>query len=76
MSITIQEKAKNIFDGYYRLVDSNYTEAATIETAKQCALICVDEIYLSLPDDENEPEHVYSDSQVYWIKVRAEIRDM
>ena len=59
-----KEKAKELVDKYYLLVDSNFTEQATMYTAKQCALVCVDEI---INDYEGEPLNNY------WQGVKTEI---
>ena len=83
--MTQKLKAIELFDKYYRLFNNfpnyqyvieniNTIQDEKLYTAKQCALIAVDEILkenLELPD---EPETIVR--YLYWQKVKNEINNL
>ena len=70
-----KEKAKELVDNFidkmFYLRDG-YNAIEVFSTAKQCALIAVDEIMLAIPDasDDDSP---YNDELKYWQQVKHEI---
>ena len=82
--MTPQEKAKELVDkfsnhSFYDQSKNNQCQfIETKESAKQCALIAVDEILaaIQLPPIENKGHALY-DSQVdYWRQVHSEIENL
>jgi hypothetical protein len=66
--MTPQEKAKDLFDQYIYYVEA-ISERQQTENAKQCALICVEEL---LKDKEIiDGMRVINDP--YWLEVKQEI---
>ena len=67
--MTPKEKAKELYWKYYQNVsDTSFPE----ETAKQCALIAVDEIVNAIAFDfENTSENT-----IYWLRVKQEIEKL
>jgi hypothetical protein len=69
--MTAQEKAKELVDKFGNIKHWQYTTGyyvgtkMTLQDAKQCAIICVDEI---LSESESQYE--------YWQEVKAEIEKM
>jgi hypothetical protein len=62
-----KEEAKDLVDKYkYRIIRGVKIEQMTISLAKQCALICVDEIIKSFTFDEIK----------YYEKVKREINKL
>ena len=69
-----KEKAKNIVETYkYRDVRGLTIERMSLSLAKQCALICVDEImqYIQMP-----VSIPYEHSFEYWKEVKQEINKL
>lgn len=67
--MTPQEKAKDLFDQYIYYVEA-ISERQQTENAKQCALICVEEL---LKDKEIiDGMRVINDP--YWLEVKQEIQ--
>jgi hypothetical protein len=60
--MTPKEKAKELFDKIYKL-----DNRAWYDTAKQCALIAVDEIL-------NAVRYLDDESEEYWQEVKQEIQ--
>ena len=64
--MTPREKAKELFNKYYLLIDiKNY------ENTKNCALIAVDEILSFIEDDRNG-----FNWKTYYIEVKEEIEKL
>jgi hypothetical protein len=74
--LTAKEKAKELFNKYFYIIDNSHPLTDISISAKQCAIIAVDEIYkLDLKvgqylDEENDKDNYYS----YWEDVKHEIR--
>lgn len=68
-----KEKAEELFDKFYRILPS-YADEGQIEwqSAKQCALIAVDEIIKYSP---NKPDYEF-DPIEYFNKVKQEIENI
>jgi hypothetical protein len=70
--MTAKEKAKELYDKMYLVPELNGSCILTKHTAKQCALIAVDEIINSRP--------AITDSQIeyknYWQEVKQEIEKL
>jgi hypothetical protein len=64
--MTAKEKAKELFDKMYMVDDPMGNYPMCFDTAKQCALIAVDEIY-------NSGLLVFVDDEQYWHEVKQEI---
>ncbi len=80
--MTEKEKAKELVDVFIPFSDASnplghYSDSVALANAKQCALICVEEI-LSLKCEsvpkENNPHHYYS--REYWQQVKQEIEKL
>jgi hypothetical protein len=68
--MTPKEKAKEIFNKMYQVDDIMGNYPMCFDTAKQCALIAVDEIISSI--DAEEHFILYN----YWQKVKQEIKNL
>jgi len=66
--MTPKEKAKDLFDKIYKL-----DNRAWYDTAKQCALIAVDEVISSNPHSNPLNTNVESTME-YWQQVKQEIQ--
>ena len=67
--MTAKEKAKELVDKFkYRNLRGVEIEAMSISLAKQCALICVNEIIIQL----NEGSSLW----VFWVDVKHEIEKL
>jgi len=64
--MTPKEKAQELVDKMYFVEDSIGNYPMCFETAKQCALITVDEIRDNLP--------LITEIQNYWLQVKQEIQ--
>ena len=71
MELTPKEKAKEIFDKMYFVDDPMGNYPMCFETAKQCALIAVDEIENQLTPIEKAPNN--KEAFKYWKKVKEEL---
>jgi hypothetical protein len=67
--MTAKEKAKELFDKMYMVDDPMGNYPMCFDTAKQCALIAVDEIY-------NSGLLVFVDDEQYWHEVKQEIEKL
>jgi hypothetical protein len=67
--MTAKEKAKELFDKMYMLDDPMGNYPMCFDTAKQCALIAVYEIY-------NSGLLVFVDDEQYWHEVKQEIEKL
>jgi hypothetical protein len=68
--MTPKEKAKEIFNRMYQVSDIMDNYPMCFDTAKQCALIAVDEIISSI--DAEDHFILYN----YWQKVKQEIENL
>ena len=68
-----EEKAIELFNKYYCLENNSKKRIKIIEfdTAKQCALIAVDEII-----NNYEDRYKYCNSKIYWEEVKQEIEKL
>ena len=74
--MTPKEKALDLFEKYYKHSESNYTESATRNTAKQCALLCIDEILQTNPTIKGTSSDLVTmivQTKAYWHQVQEEI---
>ncbi len=71
--MTPKEKAEELVHRYDLL--QTYVEGFSLDDAKQCALIAVDEIIKAIPDasDDNSP---YNHELKYWQEVKQEIEKL
>jgi len=69
-----QEKAVELFKKYYCLSNNSKSKLKVIEyeTAKQCALIAVDEILSTIVSTPTD----YGASWTYWEQVKEEINKL
>jgi len=69
-----QEKAVELFKKYYCLSNNSKSKLKVIEyeTAKQCALIAVDEILSTIVSTPTD----YGESWTYWEQVKEEINKL
>ena len=72
--MTPKEKAKELFDKFMKPVDGLHKYPMCFDTAKQCALIAVDEIISAdwyIPTFED-----YKKWTSYWKEVKQEIENL
>ena len=88
--MTPKEKAAELFDKYYRLFNNfpnyqyvieniNTIQDEKLYTAKQCALIAVDEIIEFMEVDDFDSDTCYwanHSKMKYWIEVKQEIEKL
>tara|TARA_R110000822_G_scaffold211014_3_gene346690 strand:- start:1802 stop:2026 length:225 start_codon:yes stop_codon:yes gene_type:complete len=69
-----KEKAKELVDRF--LDEQNDTDE--ISQAKQCALVCVDEIAktFNFPKYDGDPDKEINGDQIYWYDVKQEIEKL
>jgi hypothetical protein len=76
--MTAKEKAKELVRLYYEVDGDSIYDGITRGMAKQCALICVDEI-ISIPSVQAAYAQGYSNSkstESYWREVKQEIEKL
>ena len=71
----IQQHAKKIFDKMYAVEDPMGNYPMCFDTAKQCALIAVDEI-IDVLVDLSFGEFTLINDVVYWQEVKQEIENL
>lgn len=64
--MTPKEKAKELFDIMYQVSDEYNKYPMCFDTAKQCAIVAVDEI----------SEHCYQVMKPFWEEVKQEIEKL
>ena len=64
--MTPKEKAKELVETYYTFIDFNEVYQPSSKSAKQCALICVDEVIASC----------FHPNLEYWQEVKQEINKL
>ena len=65
-----KDKAKELVERFkYRTIRGTEFEAMSISLAKQCALICVDEILREIPK-------IFDSEEIYWKEVKKEIEKL
>ena len=84
--MTPKEKAKQLFNIFLTPVDELNKYPMCYDTAKQCALIAVDEIIKSEPvlPNKNDPfsgniksiRECFTDANTYWNEVKEEIKNL
>ena len=78
--MTAKEKAKDLVNRFFIEVDSYYVEDIVSQPkAKQCALVCVDEIELyreQIEDEYNEDLYHAYGVEEYWQEVKQEINKL
>lgn len=73
VKLTPEEKAKQLFDRFDTEVrDLDNEISHTKEEAKQCALICLDELLDTVPYINNTPKQTLE--RMYYMDVRAELK--
>ena len=76
--MTPKEKAKELVEKYYALIDFSEVYQPSSKSAKECALICVEEI-ISIPSVQAAYAQGYSNSkstESYWREVKQEIKKL
>ena len=76
--MTAKEKAEELVSKYYAFIDFSEMYQGSSKSAKQCALICVDEI-LGIPSIQAAYAQGYSNSksiESYWQEVKQEINKL
>jgi hypothetical protein len=71
--MTAVEKAKELFDKHYTELP-DFAGYQDLETARQCALISVDEIIRELTEEISPSVHGFRHQ--YWIEVKQEIQKL
>ncbi len=77
-----KEKAKELVNKFWYIQINTLNKGkikkfANLQLAKQCALICVDEIYnLPLNFIENKASENTRRSRIFWQKVKQEINNL
>ena len=80
--MTPKEKAKELVESFYRsMFDIKLSDTHIMQTAKQCALICVDEIINSSPSlpilaDNGSFGSDIEESTKWWKQVKTEIENL
>jgi len=75
MTLTPKEKAKELVDKYIPMTKSFVTNIGWVESpelAKQCALLCVDEI-IQHAEKAYRNEDIIIGAKLYWEEVQQEI---
>ena len=67
--MTPKEKAKELIDKYYHLFSVELENTIADYEAKECALIAVDEILISI-------KLITMDEIIYWQEVKQEINNL
>lgn len=76
--MTPKEKAQELLDNYKPILP-HYTHEDNARKAKQCSLICVDEILNSQPTKPCEEGDLYDNmvsAESYWTQVRNELEKL
>jgi hypothetical protein len=76
---TIDDKAKELVEKYWRLGEENGDTILNWEEAKQCALICVDEIQTAITSYSDNNNLNIKDAQIefnFWQKVKEKIQSL
>jgi hypothetical protein len=71
-----EDKAKELFEKFQKPIDLLHKYPMCFDTAKQCALIAVDEIINSNPCDEGTDRggnFEWCSNEYYWQEVKKEI---
>ena len=72
--MTPKEKAKELFEKYFNIIDNSHPLTDINISAKQCALIAVDEIIEEIVESaDNEVKFM---RVIYWEKVKQEIEKL
>jgi len=79
--MTPKEKAKQLFDNMYQVKDLMGNYPMCFDTAKQCALIAVDEIIDNAPFRDYGFKYDSVSSRIdavekYWLEVKSELETM
>lgn len=75
--MTAKDKAKEIFETFYKVKDPLNKYPMCFDTAKECALICVDEIFMLIKDaDPHELSYEFISIKDYWDDVKKEIKKL
>ena len=67
--MTAKDKAKELIQLFYNKQCSHSITELAYKSAKQCALICVDEILREIPKR-------FDSEEIYWEKVKKEIEKL
>jgi hypothetical protein len=73
--MTPKEKSIELHSRFMKPVDDLHKYPMCFDTAKQCALICVDEIIKTCPQKENEIFAI-SKGLKFWKEVKKEIEKL
>jgi hypothetical protein len=81
MELTPKEKAKKLVQKYlYKVIELSYAETKSKELAKQCALICVNELIDKTQSiewlKENNLRFDFEYTQEYHLEVKQEIEKL
>ena len=76
--MTEKEKAKELVERYLKnIVGLAYAETKSKELAKQCALICLDEMYVYRLESLWRVGHSFSNDEITYLKeVKQEIEKL
>lgn len=69
--MTPKEKADELLDIMFRS-----SPTITVEQAKECALIAMDEIITSVPTQPSDSELERVDAIMFWIEVKQEVEKL
>lgn len=69
-----KEKAKQLFDKFMKPIDGWHKYPMCFDTAKQCAIIAVDEIIKET--DTYYDTLIASERKLYWEQVKKEIENL
>lgn len=76
--MTPKEKAEKLIEEFMNIKSKKLSDYSRIEypTARECALICVNEISKVVPYKRRQP-HLYDDETIeYWDEVKEEIEKL
>lgn len=68
-----KKKAKELIDKYMSPIDGLHKYPMCFDTAKQCAILCVDEIISELAEINNNESFNVSKYGNFWQQVKEEI---
>lgn len=78
MPMSVRQKAIEIFDKMFDEIPQNSRGNLSVEVAKQCSLIALENVLyaLSLPPINNKGHMLYDSQIEYWNMVKEEIEKL
>ena len=74
--MTPKQKANELFEKYFNIIDNSHPLTDIDISAKQCALIVVDELLNANGLHPNDTDYDYNKAELYWQEVKQEIENL